>query len=1380
MKQWKRGLAFFLAAVLMMSSMSVGVQAASNKSKKATVKSVTITKPDTKTLVLKKGKSYKLKTKVEVTGKASKKLQYTSSNKKVAKIDSKGKIKALKNGKSTITVKSVANKKKKATLKVIVGTPVTKVTLNKKTLSLTEGEKAALKATVSPKKPSVKKVSFTSDNKEVATVDSKGNVTAVKAGSAKITAKATDGSDKKAVCQVTVVKKQEPAKPQDPVKPTDPVETKVEVTGVTATISPATIKLGGKAQITATVAPSNATDKSLTYTSSDPKVATVNKSGKVTAKGYGTTTITVASTNGKKAEVKITVEKSKAPSATISENGIKQYEGYTLQWNDEFDGDSLDTENWNVETHEAGWVNAELQEYVNSEDNIKVVSGNLIISPVQTKNADGTYSYTSGRINTQGHQDYTYGLFEARVKVPEGKGYLPAFWMMPDENVYGQWPVCGEIDIMEVMGQETNKAYGTIHYGKPHKENQGNYVLEEDTFANDYHTFAVEWLPGELIWYVDGEEFYRTSDWYSSKDGQNKLTYPAPFDQPFHVILNLAVGGSWVGYPNDEDFVADDYCVDYVRIYQKTDGYDDSNVQAPEEDEVEAPTIGENLIRNGDFAVNEDLEEDVDWKFATAQNGVGSPTISNKAIHIATTNAGDVDYSIQLYQSNIPMKKGATYQVSYDAYADAPRKMMSKVSAPENGWAVYGGGNAIDLTTQKKTYTYTATASADDPYGRLEFNMGAFGSTATVHISNVSVKAISYEPVVEDDTKTVQSDGNYVYNGEFDQGANRLGYWEITNPVEATISVTDLDDGRRLKVVAPAGTSAEKPVVIAQSGLALTNGKFAFTCDVKGPASTTLGVSVAGTDCSETLTGNEQSIEKKLNLSNISNKNLVFTITAPGTYYLDNVRIVEDKLIKNGSFNAGLAGYVPYADGSASVENWLVDELNNDKAAVCTINDTGDADWKIQLKQNNVPLEKGQWYRLSLRVKSSIDRKFMYAIQRDGSEDNDWRPYTDQTKGEHIVALTSEWLPIKHEFQMKEETDLKAVLSLSMGAVGGTQITQKHDVFIDDIMLEKIDAPEKQEEEGDNVLNNADFSNGTEGWYVAETTDGGNSKATVSDNTITYDITSVGNVPNSIQLQQSSIKIEEGKAYRLSFEAKSSIARDINCAIQRNGDDRHGDKKYWDYATEKVALENKGADEDYQSITVDFPKDKLEADEAAMLSINMGKIDGTAYGAHSISLKNIRLVEVTVSGEEKPLGEHTITLSGFKMVKDGSTENMFIFDQFINTGKDGCAVFEKGSDSIVYTISSIGDADWNVQLKHNGLNLESGQKYTVTFKVTSTADRTIKTGAMSTGYKWYGGEDGIELKANVEKEVTFEFTMNKDGADIEDPNADFYVSMGKQ
>ena len=261
-------------------------------------------------------------------------------------------------------------------------------------------------------------------------------------------------------------------------------------------------------------------------------------------------------------------------------------DGYSLVWEDNFDGSSLNRNDWNVELHEPGWVNEELQEYVDSEKNIFIENGNLVIRPVKSSGMNGKSYYTSGRISTQNKKDFTYGVFEARLKVPEGKGFLPAFWLMAtDENVYGQWPRCGEIDIMEVHGSDTRTTYGTIHYGNPHRQSQATRTLRNGTFADSFHTFAVKWEPGEISWYVDGFLIHRENDWYSVTEGQGEITYPAPFDQPFYIILNLAVGGSWVGYPDrTTDFKNARYEVDYVKVWQK-ENYDE-NVTKPEKEVV--------------------------------------------------------------------------------------------------------------------------------------------------------------------------------------------------------------------------------------------------------------------------------------------------------------------------------------------------------------------------------------------------------------------------------------------------------------------------------------------------------------------------------------------------------------------------------------------------------------------------------------------------------------------------------------------------------------------------------------------------------------------------------------------------------------------------
>ena len=736
------------------------------------------------------------------------------------------------------------------------------------------------------------------------------------------------------------------------------------------------------------------------------------------------------------------------------------YEGYNLKWEDQFEGESLNRDDWNVELHDPGWVNNELQSYVDSPENIYLQDGSLVLKPVENMNEDGSVSYTSGRINTQHKHDFKYGLFEARVKVPEGQGFLPAFWMMPtDENLYGQWPRCGEIDIMEVLGNNTDTSYGTIHYGNPHSESQGSYTLDEGSFSEEYHVFDVEWEPGKISWYVDGKLIHTEDNWYSATEGQGEITYPAPFDQPFYIILNLAVGGNWPGNPDDTtDIENSAYYIDYVKVYQK-DSYDENVTKPIKEVILRDPDENGNYIINGDFSVKEELTDDKDWVFLTALGGEAGAEIRNNEIAVTTENEGTVDYSVQLVQPNLPMKQGGVYQLSFNAYADADRTMKVGISAPERSFRRYLNDTEISLTQEKQTYNLDFTMTdSDDANGRLEFNMGAAGSTSGIRISNVSLKKTD-EIVITDGEKGILADGNYVYNGSFQEGEERLGYWDVQKNDGAEVSVTNENNIRRLMVNAPEGMSANNPVIVLQTDLALSSGNtYAMSFTAEGEPGKKILVKVAGQQYEFELNGEEQEYDNKLTVAGEhADTDLAFVFETPGTYYIDNVRIEEDSLIKNGSFNAGFSGYEPYVDSSISSDvTYVVDSLSEDNAADFTINNTGDAAWKIQLKQNNVEIEKGQWYRLSLDAKASIPRELMFAIQRDGSSDDDWTPYS----GEKIVELGTEYNNYETVFQMTGETDPKALLSISMGAVGGNQIAVKHRICIDNINLEKIDAPD--------------------------------------------------------------------------------------------------------------------------------------------------------------------------------------------------------------------------------------------------------------------------------------------------------------------------------
>ena len=434
--------------------------------------------------------------------------------------------------------------------------------------------------------------------------------------------------------------------------------------------------------------------------------------------------------------------KPKEPLPQVSQEEVPQYEGYTLIWNDEFNGDSLNTDIWSITKRQPGVTNAELQEYTDSTDNVFVSDGRLILKAIKTVDEKGNDYYTSGKVVTRKKKDFTYGKVVTRAKVPEGQGLWPAIWMMPTvETLYGTWPRGGEIDIMEILGHEPAVAHGTIHYGMPHAQQQGSYKLENGTFADAFHEFTVEWEPGEMRFYVDDNLYHTVNDWYSVDPGVIEREYPAPFDQDFYIQLNLAVGGTWPGNPDETtDFVNAEFEIDYVRVYQKPEY--DTNVTKP------APVFRDktedgNLIYNGDFSEYDDLSDEINWNFILNEGGKGEASISADTLTITTDDGGKVDYSIQLVQKDLPLYNGKNYRLTFDAWSLETRDMNVCVSGPTANYIRYMPDTKVSLTTEPTTYTYEFTMSeADDNNGRIEFNMGCAGSTADIFIKNVRIEEL--------------------------------------------------------------------------------------------------------------------------------------------------------------------------------------------------------------------------------------------------------------------------------------------------------------------------------------------------------------------------------------------------------------------------------------------------------------------------------------------------------------------------------------------------------------------------------------------------------------------------------------------------------------
>ena len=242
-------------------------------------------------------------------------------------------------------------------------------------------------------------------------------------------------------------------------------------------------------------------------------------------------------------------------------------QGYTeLYWSDEFDGDKLDKGNWTYETGNGsgGWGNNEAEYYTDSND---FVSDGVLTIRAKAENR-GNFNYTSTRIKTQNKVHFTYGYVEARISLPVVTGMWPAFWMMPNDSVYGGWPHSGEIDIMEAKGRITNQSSSALHFSN-HDGGYHDYIAHEQNGHNiaEYHKYAVEWKAETIRYLIDDVCHFQInkSQWQT----RGSTSEYAPFDKDFYIILNLAVGGHFDNYQMPpSNFTSADMKIDYVRVFK--------------------------------------------------------------------------------------------------------------------------------------------------------------------------------------------------------------------------------------------------------------------------------------------------------------------------------------------------------------------------------------------------------------------------------------------------------------------------------------------------------------------------------------------------------------------------------------------------------------------------------------------------------------------------------------------------------------------------------------------------------------------------------------------------------------------------------------------
>lgn len=254
---------------------------------------------------------------------------------------------------------------------------------------------------------------------------------------------------------------------------------------------------------------------------------------------------------------------SKDDSTTAPKDSIPEISGYTLVWNDEFDGQYINPNKWSWEVNGDGGGNNELQYYTALPTNSFIENGKLIIRAIHENYQNR--EYTSARLRTKDKGDWLYGRIEVSAKVPTGVGTWPAIWMLPTDWSYGGWPASGEIDIMEHVGYDPNVIHGSIHT-KAYNHTIGTQKSKQltiPTATTQFHLYAIEWFADHIDFYIDNYKYFTFNN-------ENKGWEYWPFDKRFHLILNLAVGGNWGGAQGvDANAFPAQMEVDYVRVYKK-------------------------------------------------------------------------------------------------------------------------------------------------------------------------------------------------------------------------------------------------------------------------------------------------------------------------------------------------------------------------------------------------------------------------------------------------------------------------------------------------------------------------------------------------------------------------------------------------------------------------------------------------------------------------------------------------------------------------------------------------------------------------------------------------------------------------------------------
>jgi len=1010
---------------------------------------------------------------------------------------------------------------------------------------------------------------------------------------------------------------------------------------------------------------------------------------------------------------------------------------WQLSFSDEFTGSDIDSNKWtyDIGTGSGGWGNNELEYYTDRTENAKVDNGELVITA--RKESYGGMNYTSARMKTMGKHAQKYGKIEVRAKTPAGTGLWPAIWMLPEDNAYGVWASSGEIDIMENKGRLPHEVYGTIHYGEEYPGNTYTgkaYQFPNNDSVENYHVYGLEWEPGELRWYVDGQLYQTQNDWYSKSLYQPaNNTYPAPFDKPFHLLINLALGGNFDGGLNPADSLFPNTMkVDYVRMFDMVgQPYREPTPPAALKEDLpsgaQLPRLDGNLLYNSSLTEDEPnvanlLNNPSDpntsvpntdyWSLFQGEGGVGAVSVDDldgtKYAKISITNGGSQAYSVQLLNT-LSIAKGRFYKLSFDAKSTASRPLTVKVTGgASRGFAAYSQANTVTLTDQVKHYEMSFQMKQDtDIAARTEFNAGL--NANAVWIGNARVEEIDHIEVDYDAAKEpLDGDDNRVYNGSFDQGdQTRMNYWHVETwgSAEATASVSEQDRWLALNVTG-AGDSSPASVQLLQKGVQLIQGQ---TYDVSLDASTVADrpIEIELLSKDGTVSYGTQSVT--LNSRNFDHFKVSFPAVPASddeaqliirlggaqasNILLDNIKLIQTSLyigpdvklfpLTNGGFDGTILPWqVANAGGFATAA------LSGEEAKIAVSASGGTDPWSIMFMQDGLPLSKRMTYTVEFSARSTTPRQMEIDL-----ENASYTRFFDQT-----VNLTNEMQRYKFEFKMtKDDT---TALKFFLGKVAGEAITSAHDVYIDDVVVEVKGARQYA-----NLLQTGTFDDSSSaGWDSFFNSGEVTGSLTTDDGKLKASLSGTGGQNWNAQVLYNGLSLTKDKAYQLTFDIRSTVDRDVNVVVEHNGD------PYTKYLDHTIGATVTGSTYSY---LFTMPAD----DAGAHLNFLLGMIGSPVSVSHDVYFDNVSLVEVNPL-PLPPAEGHALLNGDF----DANVDSWSVYKA---DGSDAQISAVDGKMQVLFP-SYDGWEKWSTQVYQNGLKLEAGKTYELKFDATADPSKEIR------------------------------------------------------